>query len=521
MSPPRICVLLIEDDKEDYLLASRFLSDNPRADFAVSWVRSYEAAIEELQNPYDVCLVDFCLGAESGLALIKQAKAGGFRGPMILLTGVGDHNLDVAAMKCGAADYLVKSEVTPELLERVIRHALERTSAEAALHHSEEQLRQSQKLEAIGSLAGGLAHDFNNLLSVILSYSELLATELRPGDPMRADLLDIHEAGLRAADLTRQLLAFSRQQVFQPRRIDLNAVFAGMEHMLRRVIGEDVELVSLADAQLFEIMGDASQLEQIVMNLVCNARDAMPSGGRLTVETSSVLLSAEEAAEHIGLSAGPHVLLVFTDTGTGMDKATQARIFEPFFTTKGLGKGTGLGLSTVFGIVKQSHGAVWAVSEPGKGTTFTVCLPALEASQARLTSMPPVAAEVGTLRGSETILLVEDDERVRVLARTILRRYGYHVLEAQSGGDALIVCEQHQAPIDLLLTDVVLPRVSGPELAARLVASRPEMRVLYMSGYAGDANLRHPLPGAHAVYLQKPITPEALALKVRETLDRS
>jgi CheY-like chemotaxis protein len=335
---------------------------------------------------------------------------------------------------------------------------------------------------------------------------------------MRADLLDIHEAGLRAADLTRQLLAFSRQQVFQPRRIDLNAVFAGMEHMLRRVIGEDIELVSLADAQLFEILGDASQLEQIVMNLVCNARDAMPSGGRLTVETSSVLLSAEEAAEHIGLNTGPHVLLVFTDTGTGMDKATQARIFEPFFTTKGLGKGTGLGLSTVFGIVKQSHGAVWAVSEPGKGTTFTVCLPAVEASQARLTSMPPVAAEVGTLRGSETILLVEDDERVRVLARTILRRYGYQVLEAQSGGDALIVCEQHLAPIDLLLTDVVLPRVSGPELAARLVASRPEMRVLYMSGYAGDANLRHPLPGAHAVYLQKPITPEALARRVREAL---
>jgi CheY-like chemotaxis protein len=229
-------------------------------------------------------------------------------------------------------------------------------------------------------------------------------------------------------------------------------------------------------------------------------------------------LSLEQAAEHEGLKAGPHALLVFTDTGTGMDKATQARIFEPFFTTKGIGKGTGLGLSTVFGIVRQSEGAIWVVSEPNRGTTFTVCLPMVEPAQARLASLQPEAAEVVTLRGSETVLLVEDDERVRVLACTILRKYGYQVLEAQGSGDALIVCEQHQARIDLLMTDMVLPRISGPQLAARLKASRPEMKVLYMTGYAGADTLALPTLGTPAIYLQKPITPVALARRVREAL---
>jgi signal transduction histidine kinase len=518
ISAPRIRVLLIEDDEVDYLLASKCLLNNTGTAFDVSWVRSYDSALEELRNPYDVCLVDRRLGAKGGPALILQATAEGFHGPMILLTGVDDQALRVTAMTSGAADCVEKAQLTPQLIERVIRHALERKSSDAALCRSEEKLRRSEKMESVGRVAGGLVHDINNLLSVILSYSELLTADLMADDPARADLVRINEAGLRAADLTAQFSAFSRQQVLQPRTIDLNKIFAQMEDMVRRVIGADVELISLVDPLLFEINGDPSQMEQVIMNLVCNARDAMPNGGKLTVETARVLLSPEQATEHSGVKVGPHVLLNVTDTGTGMDKATQAHIFEPYFTTKVIGKGTGLGLSTVFGIVKQSYGAIWAVSEPNKGATFTVCLPAVTTSQASRVSLPPEAAVAITLQGSETVLLVADDDRVRVLAGTILRKYGYCVLEAQSSGDALIVCEQHPARIDLLMTDIVMPRISGPQLAARLIARRPEMKVLYIAGYAGAENLQLPLLGTRGTCLQTPITPAALAHGVREAL---
>jgi signal transduction histidine kinase len=512
-----IRVLLVEDDAEDYILTQKILNDNGRATFELTWVKSYEAAMEALRGSYDVCLVDYHLGAESGVTLIERAIAEGFCGPMILLTGVGDHDIDVEAMKAGAADYLVKDQVTPQLMERVIRHSMERKSAAATLRRSEEQLRQSQKMDAIGSLAGGVAHDFNNLLSVILSYSELLAAGLKSGDPMRADLLDINEAGLRAAELTRQLLAFSRQQILLPTVIDLNAIFSGMESMLRRVLGEDVELTWLPADALAKIMADHGQIEQVIMNLVVNARDAMPSGGRLSIETSNVCLTANDAAQHAGAKPGMHVKLVVGDTGVGMDKATQARVFEPFFTTKAPGKGTGLGLSTVFGIVQQSGGAIWADSQLGKGTTFTTYFPVTD-NVASSTFVPPPAAEPYSLRGSETLLVVEDEERVRVLARTILRKYGYEVLEAGSGGDALIVSEQHQARIDLLLTDVVMPRISGPQLAARLLATRPDIKVLYMSGYFAGSTLQPDGHGTAAAFLQKPITPETLVRQVREAL---
>jgi two-component system cell cycle sensor histidine kinase/response regulator CckA len=521
MNHSTIRVLLVEDDQEDYLSTIKLLHDSDAVRFDVKWVSTYDSGVDELQAPYDVCLVDYRLGLESGVALIKHAISDGFRGPMILLTGVGDHNVDVEAMRVGAADYLVKGQITSQLIERVIRHSIERKVAEAALRKSEEQLRQSQKMEAVGSLAGGLAHDFNNLLSVILSYSELLANALKDGDPMRADLNDINEAGLRAADLTRQLLAFSRQQVLQPRILNLNDVFAGMEKMLRRVIGADIELLNLADPELCKILADPGQMEQILMNLAVNARDAMPKGGTLTIETSTVLLSESDTAEHVGLKAGLNVMLVVTDTGTGMDKATLTRIFEPFFTTKGIGKGTGLGLSTVFGIVKQSGGTIWASSEPGKGTAFTTYFPAAESSTFAPSSIPPTYSEPRGLHGSETVLVVEDEERVRVLVRTILRKYGYQVLEARSGGDALMVCEQHHASINLLLTDVVLPHISGPELATRLLATRPEMRVLFMSGYTGGLVLEQDIHGTRATFLQKPITPEALVRRVRDALQPS
>jgi two-component system cell cycle sensor histidine kinase/response regulator CckA len=414
------------------------------------------------------------------------------------------------------ADPIVGEDGAREGTFAMLMDITERKRAEEALRRSEEQLRQSQKLEALGSLAGGVAHDFNNLLSIVLSYSEMLASDLKEGDPMRADLAEIRGAGLRAVDLTRQLLAFSRQQVLQPKIVNLNDIVSDMERMLKRLLGEDVVLSSNGATALPEILVDPGQMEQIIMNLAVNARDAMPCGGKLTIEASEVFLDDAHAAEHVGVKPGPHVMLVVSDTGIGVNKETQARMFEPFFTTKVVGKGTGLGLATVFGIVRQSGGTIWVDSEPGQGTTFRVYFPT--ADRALLARAPMPVPVPRTLRGSETILLVEDEQSVRALTQTILRKYGYNVLEAQSGGDALLLCEQHDATIDLLLTDVVMPRMSGRQLAERLLAVRPAMKVLYMSGYTDDAVMRHGIFESTVAFVQKPITPEALARKVRESL---
>ncbi len=517
MGTEPIRLLLVEDDEEDYLLTGKLLRDGGPSKFQVKWVQNYDAALEELRNPYNICLVDYHLGAQSGVALIQRAICNGFSGPMILLTGHGDHGLDVEAMRAGAADYLVKGQTTPQLLERVIRHSIDRKEAETALRSSEAQLRQAQKMEAIGRLAGGVAHDFNNLLSVILGYSELLTDGLEPGDPLRSDLEAIHEAGLRAADLTRHLLAYSRQQVLKPKVLNLNDIVDGMEKMLRRLIGEDVELSILAARDLPNIIADPGQLEQVVMNLALNARDAMPHGGKLTIETAAGALDAELTSRGLDGKAGSCAVLVVSDTGTGMDEATQGRIFEPFFSTKASGKGTGLGLATVFGVVKQSGGTILVQSELGKGTTFRAYFPAAEGSAPpRRSSFPP---EPRGLRGSETILLVEDEPLVRALACTILRKRGYDVLEAESASDALLQCEQHPGPIHLLLTDVVMPRMSGRQLGERILTLRPEIKVLYMSGYTDDAVMRNGILDSTLRFIQKPITPDALAHKVRDVLD--
>jgi two-component system, cell cycle sensor histidine kinase and response regulator CckA len=373
----------------------------------------------------------------------------------------------------------------------------------------EDQLRQSQKLEAVGRLAGGIAHDFNNILSVIMSYSETLLDAVEPGE-LRDDIEQIRSAGHRGAALTRQLLMFSRQQLVEPRVLDLDDVLTDMTRLLQRLLRADIDLVVRTAHNLGQIHADPGGIEQVVMNLVVNAGDAMPSGGRLTITTSSVELDQRYADAHPGVTPGRYVLLEVTDTGHGMDRATMARIFEPFFTTKERGRGTGLGLSVVFGIVQQANGHIGVDSEPGRGTQFRVYLPRTDAA----VTPAPARGRPATLDGSETVLVVEDDRQVREVAIAILRRHGYAVLAAGDGDEAERLCAAHPQPIQLLLTDIVMPGITGRELAARLRAMRRELKVLCMSGYH-DADFA----SDDIAYLQKPFTAEALASAVRGVLD--
>ncbi len=391
----------------------------------------------------------------------------------------------------------------------ILRDTTERQSLQT-------QLLQAQKMEAVGRLAGGVAHDFNNLLTAITGYADLLLEDLSVEAAGREEVEEIKKAAHRAAALTRQLLAFSRQQVLATQVLDLNALVGDMEKMLRRLIGEDIDLRTGLARDLGAVQADPGQLEQVIMNLAVNARDAMPHGGKLTIETANAELDGTYAREHVPTEAGRYVMLAVTDTGIGMDEGTKAHLFEPFFTTKEQGKGTGLGLATVYGIVKQSGGYLWVYSEPGKGTTFKIYLPRVEGAP-RPAAQPPVAP--GSLRGSETILLVEDEAAVRNLTRRVLQGYGYTVLPTEDGQEALRAAHEHHGPIQLLVTDVVMPKMSGRELAQRLGPQRPEMKVLYLSGYTDDAIVHHGVLEPGLAFLQKPFTPQTLARKVREVLD--
>jgi two-component system, cell cycle sensor histidine kinase and response regulator CckA len=399
-----------------------------------------------------------------------------------------------------------------------IRDISERKRAEAEQKSLEDQLRLSHRLEAIGSLAGGVAHDFNNLLSVILCCTEFAMAGVQEDDRVREELLQVKKAGDRAVDLTRQLLAFSRKQVLQPAVLNLNEIAAGVEKMLRRILGEDIDYRQVLAPDLGMTRADPGQIEQVLMNLVVNARDAMPDGGKLTVETSNQDLDEEYAARHVATTPGPYIRLAVTDTGCGMDADTRARIFEPFFTTKGQGKGTGLGLSTVYGIVKQSGGNIWVYSEPGHGTTFKIYLPRdfsaiTTVTDSRLAAVPALST------GNETILVVEDEEAVREIARRILREAGYTVLTAASPDDALLTCQAYAGRIHLLLTDVVMPQMSGRVLAERLVLERPGIKVVYMSGYTDDAIVHRGALDPGTNFVPKPFSAADLTRKVLEVLD--
>ncbi|HUE83350.1 MAG TPA: response regulator [Pyrinomonadaceae bacterium] len=518
---PKPHILIVEDTDSDAELIEYELR-RAGIDFTSSRVDEEAAFRAELaQRPPDIILSDYSLPRFSGLLALRLVRKLDCEAPFILVTGSQTEEVAVECMKEGASDYILKSNLMrlPSAVQNVLKRRsveLEKSEAIEALRKSEEQLRQSQKLQAIGRLAGGISHDFNNLLTAIIGYSDLTMRRLAEDNPLHRNLAEIKKAGERASALTRQLLAFSRKQVLQPRVFDLNAVVTDLERMLHPTIGEDVALKTILEANLGNVKADPGQMEQVIINLAVNARDAMPNGGKLLIETANVYLDESYARQHVSVVPGHYILLAITDSGTGIDEETKQHIFEPFFTTKEAGKGTGLGLSTVYGIIKQSGGNIWVYSEPGKGTTFKIYLPRVtEKAENYKTDMESVEAPAGT----ETILVVEDEQLVRDLALEVLSSLGYNLLHANNGRAALELCQEYREKIDLLLTDVVMPEISGRELANRLKALHPEMEILFMSGYTHDAIVHHGVLDEATHFMQKPFSPKGLALHVRRALD--
>jgi len=512
--PPPLRVLLVEDCEDDATL----LLESLRAggyDPAATRVETAGAMREALRSlPWDLVVADYslpCFGAPAALAILQET---GNDLPFIVVSGQIGEETAVAMMKAGAHDYVMKGHLARlvPVVQRELREAEDRRKRKEL----EEQMRRVDRLESLGKLAGGIAHDFNNLLTGIMGFAQLGLYEAPKGSGLESALVQIANLGERGAALTRQILAFSRRQPIDPSIFDLNELVRRSLTMLQQLIGENIETESHPADGLGTIHADPGQIEQVLTNLVVNARDAMPNGGRLTIETANADLDEAYAADHVGAKPGPYVLLSVTDTGCGMDEATQARIFEPFFTTKEEGKGTGLGLATVYGIVKKHGGNVWAYSEPGRGSTFKVYLPRVEARPEPLRNRPVAATPP---RGTETLLVVEDQLQVREVVTRYLEAMGYTVVAASTPSEAEQRFAQLGQSVALLLTDVVLPERTGWELYERLSAGCPGLKVLYMSGYTETAVNRSSNLLEGAAFLQKPFTPAALAAKVREVLD--
>ena len=501
-------VLLIEDSEDDALLLERELRRGGY-DLVSSRVETAAQMEAALQQKWDLIVSDYSMPHFDPLSALRILEEKGLDIPCILVSGSVDETTILNAMKAGAADYLMKDNLmrlTPAV-DRELREAEGRRER----RRLEEQVRHAQKMEAIGRLAGGVAHDFNNLLTVITGYSELLLGSGSVNDFTRSALEEIKKAAERGGSLTRQLLIFSRKQKLLPKSVSLNDLVVNMEKMLVRLIGENISLVSVLRPDLGLVRGDIGLFEQVIMNLVVNARDAMPEGGKLTIETSNLNLNTPQ----VDLAPGPHVLLAVSDTGIGMDAETQSHIFEPFFTTKEAGKGTGLGLATVYGIVKQCVGAITVYSEPGRGTTFRIYLPRVDQALEDVGQQPQA---VSSLDGSENVLVVEDDGEVRRLICEILRAKGYNVLESTNGEEAIRIARSFHGALPLVVADVILPEMSGPDVVRQVKEAKPGIRAIFISGYTDEAVLRHGMVDPGVTFLSKPFVPEDLARKVREVL---
>jgi two-component system, cell cycle sensor histidine kinase and response regulator CckA len=516
-------LLHLEDDPVDAELITTTLMESniPCESQLVDTRQAFVAALKG--GRIDLILADYSIPGFDGLTALILARQHCPDVPFLFVSATIGEELAIDAMHQGATDYVLKQRLgrlVPSVQRalRELNDRAERKRAEEALRQSEKQFRQSQKMEAVGRLAAGIAHDFNNLLTVIMGYSQVLFSELGPHHPLGGKIEETLKAGERAATLIRQLLTFSTKQSMDPKILSLNTAVTNLEGLLRRLIGEDIQLITTLDAMKERLRADQAQLEQVLVNLVVNARDAMPKGGTLTIETAQVELTRSPVYHLTPLPPGSYVRLSVKDTGCGMDRKTQSHIFEPFFTTKGEGKGSGLGLSTVFGIVTQCGGAIDVTSRVGAGTRFDLYFPSVDSD---VIAAAPTRPLEQSRSGTETILLVEDESSVRTLARDELRKLGYRVLEAKNGVDACLLATQQAGSFQLLLTDVVMPGMGGRELAQHLSVIKPDLRVLFISGYMDDVGIAAGQEEGVSSFLQKPFTPQMLARAVRDLLDVS